>query len=444
MTTTKPDRIAYVINSLERGGAQSLLVDFIRRVDRSRVQPFVVYLKKKSELSPLFDKMGVPNLHIRVSAKMYTQEVKALAQWFGNHQIDIVHAHTDTASFAARLAGFYYTKAHTIAHYHNSYGRRVNQQYRELETLLGTYTDAYVGCSNTVTDFMIKELKLNRFPLMTIMNGIDLQPFLRGTIDHKKRRVERGIPTDVFHLIHVARLNPVKRPDRVLDVLAEAIRQEKPWMDKFRLTFVGDGEMRQELETTIRLYDEEFRKKALPKLSEKVVFVGTSDIVPQWLAAADAYILLSEMEGMPIAVIEALAAGLPCIVSDIEPMRAVIKHEENGFLVDPDNRELGVQMLERIVLDRQNKLEMHNKAVTSAQKYSLDNYLRETLELYEMVKQKPTRMRKVNFFTRTLLMNKAHQLIKGIVDLHKDQKTEAMEKAIQKFGALQEAEDKIE
>lgn len=407
-------RVAYVINSLERGGAQSLLVDFIKKIDRNKIRPYIVILKRRNEITSEFTKMGIEVECVKVSLKMPTDEVKALGNYFKKNSIHIVHAHTDTASFAARLAGIYHPSAYYISHYHSVYERRVNEEYQQLETLLGPHTDAYIGCSPSVTDFMVSRLNLNRFPLITIMNGIDLLPYLQTTIQQNKVRDELGIPANCFHMVHVARLKNVKRPERIIDILAHAVRNEKSWIDRFRLSFLGEGEKREELNTLIKLYDKEFAKKALPLLSDKIVFVGTTSEVPRWLASADAFVLLSDMEGMPISVVEALASGLPCLVSDIEPMRAVVKHGENGFLVERDNLDQGLLYLGKMVEDKISQLEMHKKAVNSAQKFSVDHYIQATLDLYDSIQKNPPRMKKVGYFTRKRFLAQAQHFAKGI------------------------------
>jgi glycosyltransferase involved in cell wall biosynthesis len=417
-----PLRVAYVINSLERGGAQSLLVDFLKRIDRKKIEPSVVILKKRNEITPQIQQFKIEVDCIKVSLKMPTDELKDLAKFFNKKNIQIVHAHTDTASFAARLAGIFHTSAYYISHYHSNYERRVNEDYKNLETLLGPYTDAYVGCSTTVTEFMVNQLQLNRFPLLTIMNGIDLLPYLQTTIQQNKVRDDLKIPMDCFHMVHVARLKVVKRPERIIDILAQCIRDEKPWISKFRLSYIGDGDKREELETLIKLYDSEFRKKGLPLISERIVFVGTSSEVPRWLASADAFVLLSDMEGMPISVIEALASGLPCMVSDIEPMRLVVKHGENGFLVERDHIPQGVETLSRIVEDKLSQQSMHSKAVNSAQRYSVDNYIRETMDMYDNILKSPPKMKKMGFFKRRSFLAEAQNLAKGIHEQQQAQK----------------------
>ncbi len=419
---TTPLRIAYVINSLESGGAQSLLIDFVKRLDKSKIAPYIVYLKNNNAYAAIIQKEQIRADYVKLSMKLPTDELKNLSNYFKENAIQIVHAHTDTASFAARVAGVFHPSAYYISHYHNNYERRVNQDYIELETLLGPYTDAYVGCSETVTNFMVNRLNLNRFPLITIMNGIDLLPFLQTTISQNKIREKLNISTSCFHLVHVARLKTVKRPDRIIDIMAHAIRTEQSWMNNFRLTYLGDGDQREQMQTLIKLYDKEFSQKGLPLISQKIVFAGTCDNIPEWLSAADAFVLLSDMEGLPISVIEALASGLPCLVTNIEPMKPLIKHGENGFLIEPDNKEQGVDYLGRMVKDKLMQKMMHHKAASSAQRFSVDHYINETLKLYETLQESPKKMKKMGFFKRRHLLTAAQNHSKGIYEKQQENK----------------------
>ncbi|MGB2987036.1 MAG: glycosyltransferase, partial [Phycisphaerae bacterium] len=145
-----------------------------------------------------------------------------------------------------------------------------------------------------------------------IYNGLDLTPFRDLPADTAEVRSELGVPRDGLLAINVGRIDPPKAHDVLLEAAAQVIRQES----RLHLLIVGDGSLRQEMQ----------RKARDLNIHKNVHFLGIRDDVPRLLIASDCFVLSSRREGLPGALLEAIAARLPVVAIDLPGIREVAEH----------------------------------------------------------------------------------------------------------------------
>jgi glycosyltransferase involved in cell wall biosynthesis len=171
-------------------------------------------------------------------------------------------------------------------------------------------------------------------------------PNSRSVIDIKRKvdlyrqdpslRSRLGLRINGKTVVCVGRLSEQKGQSTILDAIA--MRGDLP--EDLQVIFVGEGEKRSELESQA--------KKFPPG---KIKLVGhCNDVIP-YLAAADLFVLPSLVEGLPGALIEAMAAGLPCVATDIPGNRELIQHEQNGLIVPPNSPIVLASAMARVILD---------------------------------------------------------------------------------------------
>ena len=155
-----------------------------------------------------------------------------------------------------------------------------------------------------------------------IWNGLDLRKFERLPTKEEARRL-RGLPTDRTLLTYVGKVIPEKRLEWILEVLRLLPRTEAVIVGGYTEEHYGDRYYRELLAT-------------FADVAPRAHFIGEVpwDHVPSYLAASDVFVYPSPWEGSPNAVIEAMAAGLPSVVSDIDAHREIIEHGRTGFLAE--------------------------------------------------------------------------------------------------------------
>lgn len=260
------------------------------------------------------------------------------------HKVDLVHFHCPRAAFMARalthllglptvvtvhLPPYYFTSAGYMS---SRFGRWF---YLKCERLLNSrFTDQLIYASSRVMA-EAQALGLTRADrTISIPNGIDLARY-RDRSKRQSLRAEFGVGADETLLCCVGRLEQQKG----VEVLLKAFSQLDLKTLKGRLWLVGDGSLRPALEEMARHAG----------IEDSVQFLGFRSDVNHLLAAADIFVLASFYEAMPLAILEALASGLPCIVSDTGENALLVKDMVNGLLVPPGDIGALAQALERLL-----------------------------------------------------------------------------------------------
>jgi glycosyltransferase involved in cell wall biosynthesis len=311
--THRPDtpiRIVHVLGMMERAGVETWLMHILRGLDRTRYQmDFIVHTSDPqaydAEVRALGSRLiAVPHIHQPLK---YAREFSRALRAYGPY--DIVHSHVHRYSgFILRLAkraGVPVRIAHSHldaadAEAHASTARRLYMQ------LMHRWLDRNMTMGLAVSDRAARDLfgpGWRRDPRHRLLFcGIDMEPF-RTPVNPAEVRAEFGIPADAFVIGHVGRFRRQKNHTFLLQIAAEACTREP----NARFLLVGTGEMRPEIE----------RQAAAMGLHDRVVFAGArTDISRLMLGAMDAFLLPSLYEGLPLVLMEAQAAGLPCVYSD--------------------------------------------------------------------------------------------------------------------------------
>lgn len=154
-----------------------------------------------------------------------------------------------------------------------------------------------------------------------VNHGVDVTMFQPCQAARSQFRRQNGIPDDAFVIASTSRLSPEKRVDRLVTAFEEiASRDSRVW-----LLLTGEGPLKEQIESLI----------GKCRAGERIKLLGHVKEVSPVLQAADAYVLASEFEGCPIALMEAMATGLICLMSNIPGPDEMIEHGRDGFLIDP-------------------------------------------------------------------------------------------------------------
>jgi glycosyltransferase involved in cell wall biosynthesis len=280
---------------------------------------------------------------------------------------DIVHTHTAKAGFLGRQAALAVRPRPVIVHtYHGHvlegyFGAAKSRLYLQLERALGRVSDRLIGVSQATVDDLVRLGVAPRGRFRVVPLGLDLDRLAEPAGGLRaEMRDELGIGADEILLVFVGRVVPIKRLDLLLRALAQA-RESEP---RLRLAVVGDGEERPRLE----------RQAAELGIAADLRFLGYRRELRPLFAAADIAVLSSDNEGTPVSLIEAAAAGLPAVATDVGGVGEVVS-EETGLLVPQGDAAALAHALLRMAGDPQRR----ESCGRAARRRAIDRYGAERL-----------------------------------------------------------------
>lgn len=175
--------------------------------------------------------------------------------------------------------------------------------------------------SNAVRDALIQQYRFPARKLVTVHNGISLREFAPNQREREVIRTRLGIRPDEFVLVCAARLSAEKRIDVLLSAMNQVIQKDR----SSKCIIIGEGALKETLLEQARSL----------QLSGHVFFQGFQADVRPYLCAADAFVLTSRIEGLPFSILEAMACGLPCVVTNVGGNAEAVGHAVNGLIVNP-------------------------------------------------------------------------------------------------------------
>jgi glycosyltransferase involved in cell wall biosynthesis len=178
----------------------------------------------------------------------------------------------------------------------------------------------FVAVSAETKQAMVRLLGLSEEDVTVILNGVDLERY-RQPVDHALVRRELGLEPDASLIVTVATLKPQKGHRYLIEAAANLVRR----YPKVCYLLVGDGELRAELEAQVKAFG----------LSERILFLGSRRDVARILTVSDLFVLPSLWEGFSMALLEAMAAGKPVVVTRVSGTSQVIVDGETGVMVSP-------------------------------------------------------------------------------------------------------------
>lgn len=328
-----------------------------------------------------FDEIGVIKHNVDFSRSPYSPKVfKSLEQMekmLKEIRFSLVHVHTPVAAFVTRLA-CQRTNTHPVLytahgfHFYKGAPLKNWLLYYNMEKLAAHWTDGLITINEE--DYKAaQKFKLRKNGKMFFVPGVGVDVVSLeqriASIDRSEKRKELGLSADAAVIITVGELNANKNHIQVLEALSKLNKTN------FHYLIVGNGE------------DEQKLQKAVNELllRDKVSFLGFRRDVPELLTASDVFILTSRREGLPKAVMEAMAVGLPIIATDVRGNRDLVKSGENGYLVPLGNAEQTAIAIERLIDSEDLRRSMGGKSKELVKQYDLQNILKEMEKIYDNI-----------------------------------------------------------
>ncbi|MEZ6060836.1 MAG: glycosyltransferase [Planctomycetaceae bacterium] len=371
---TRPT-VCHVIHALGVGGAEVLVDQMVRRLSGD-YRCVVAVLDAVGQIGAQLRADGFVVEHLRRQSGIDVRCAARLNAFVKREGVDLLHAHQCTPFFQAMLSrGATGTTPVLLTEHGRHFPDNPSRKSRLVNRLLLRRCDRLFGCGKSVQQALIDNEGLPAGRVGVIYNGVDLEALAAASSDARPRiRREFGFRDDDFVAVQVARLHELKDHRTAL----EAINIAKRSVPTIRLLLVGAGDERSAIEG--RIFD--------LGLANHVKLAGSRNDVRDLLAASDAFLMSSISEGIPLTIIEAMAAGLPVVSTAVGGIPEMIADELSGFLAGPGDAPGLARGLVRLAEDPQlRKRLIENGRHRAHEQFSLtsmlDNYRRVYQEMLE-------------------------------------------------------------
>lgn len=355
--------ILYFITELSTGGAQNALLRLLKGLDRESFSPAVACLYNgDGAVAQEIRALGIDVFDAQMRHKADLLALLRLYRHIRRTRPTILHTSLFHANLPGRILGRLAGVLSIICS-ERTMAMESEWRYRVNRWTIGL-VDSVVVVSANVRDFCLSHIGLPADKLVVIYNGVDL-PNNRLALQEESR-AELGLPLDVPIVGAVSRLDPVKGVDVLLQAFAS--------VEDAHLAIVGDGPERVPLAV---LADD-------LGVSNRIHWAGHRRDVPRLLPAFDLFVQPSLHEGLPNAVLEAMAAGLPVVATAVGGTPEVVDDEVTGFLVPPRDPQALAQGLRALLHNSDLRRKMGRAGRDRVEQYfSLKQMVKQTQALYE-------------------------------------------------------------
>lgn len=362
-------RILFVSTSTTVGGAEKTLFALATLIDHRRFPVAgVVSVKPEGHYARRLREQGVEVHSLNLADGAKPADARTLAAIIDRERPDIVHAVMYQAIQLARMA-----KPLSSVPFRLVTSPRVNYRSRSFATLLvdrwlKKRDDLLIAECEASRKFLIEKQGYAPAKVIVIRNGVDLAGWPASKIDRQKKRLELRLGAGDLLIGAIGRLDKQKG----FATLIEAMSHLKG--TPLRCAILGDGPEHDRLQALIRKFE----------LEKTVWLLGEKGEIPSWLSAFDLYCLPSLWEGLPNALLEAMALGLPVVASRVDGVPEAVTDGKDGLLVPPSKPEALAKALKSLADDAEKRaaLGAAAKAVVS-ERFTLRRMIEEYERAYD-------------------------------------------------------------
>lgn len=366
----KKIRVLHVVGSMNRAGTETMLMNIYRNIDREKVQfDFISYSKDEAHYDKEIKSLGgnVIKLSSTTSVKELVNAIKE------NGPYDVVHAHTlfnsGIAMLAAKKCGIKIRISHAHTTLDNSSSIARKMYINGMRFLINKHSTKTLACSKEAGKYLFGEKEINKDKYQYFPNLIDYEVLLEKPIKEVELfKNDEGLNKGIV-IGHIGTFKESKNHKLLLEICKHMNEQN---IDT-KLLLVGDGGLRSELENLAKQY----------KITDKVKFVGVREDINVMLHSMNVFVFPSIFEGLGLVLLEAQAAGLPCIVSE-----AIQPEADLGInLVNKLKLSDGVKVWSDEIIKLANKRENNIEAIKNIfedKGYSKSKCIEKLMKIYKL------------------------------------------------------------
>lgn len=353
----KRKKVAFIINNLGMGGAENMLVEQLKSLDRKRFEPYLITILPNPEAGVV---SRVPEdvkfIELNFSSIFDAVSFYKLWTYLRQEKIRAVVTSLFNANLLGRMAAILARVPIILSSELNVLEDKKKWQII-ADKILARFTKKILVSSNEVLDFTSKQEKLSKNKFQLNFNAV---PLKLGEIKKTRNDVlaKLGFPTDEIYIVTAGSLTPQKGQSYLVDAIAQL---KKQGIKNFKLLIYGKGTLKDELLNQIGLLD----------LAAEVELMGFSTM-EEILAISDIFAFPSLWEGLSIALLQAMDAGCPIVATKISGTNEVFENGVNGLLVETGKSDELARGLERLLKDEELRTKLARGAQERVKKFSIE------------------------------------------------------------------------
>lgn len=310
-------KIVYVIDSLGKGGAERQLFELIKGLHETRFKPLVISLSEGGYWIKEFERIAVKLIELQYRKHFELARLMELTKILIKERPQILHSFMFAGNaygrIAAKLAG-----VPVIIASERSQENRKGRFTAMTDRLLAKMTDCVISNSKVNRDYLVEKSILPMEKSIVVHNGIDSSKY-QYFGNNTNLRNKLGIGIDDYVIGTVASLRDCKNQRMLFEAIKLIIVKNR----FVKLLLVGEGP----LQIALQQYTEKLN------IAKNVIFVGMRNDIPDLLGLMNVFVLTSKFEGLSNAIMEAMAAGVPCVVTDVGGNKELVIDGKTGFLI---------------------------------------------------------------------------------------------------------------
>ena len=326
MKNNRKINVMHIIMDLVPGGAERVVLNYLKYHDRDRYNPMVCVLRHLADAEKQELVQGkIKYIFLDKGNGFKPTVVLKLVSILKRHLVHVLHLHNFSAILYGTIAGLLAKTKIIIQTEHNVVSKQYSLQSRikgYLKCFLGLFCKRIIAVSERVNESQKKYNFLARDKFVTIYNGIDSCKF--NNIERLDTlKTELGLKNNEIVITKIASLTEQKGHEILIQAAKKIVKNIK----NVRFLIVGEGNRKNELTQLVS-------KK---KLENFFIFTGIRNDVPKILSITDIFVLSSHWEGFPISILESMACGLPVVVTNVGGNSEAVIHGETGILVPAED-----------------------------------------------------------------------------------------------------------
>lgn len=293
-------RILQIVTHMNCGGLETMLMNYYRKIDRMQVQfDFLTHREYDGDYGKEIKTLGGKIYHMPFLNPFSPNYKVALRNFFVEHpEYQIIHVHQDCLSSVileiAKQCGIGVRIAHSHCTSQDKNWKYPIKLY--YQKLIPKYATNLIACGEDAGQWMFRGADFQ-----VLNNAIDARKYCFDLSTRIKMRMDMEIKNDELLVGHVGRFSPQKNHDFLIEIF-NILQKKVP----AKIVMVGEGELQEKIKERVKMLN----------LDDRVIFTGLRNDVAELLQAMDIFVFPSHYEGLPVTIIEAQAAGLPCLISD--------------------------------------------------------------------------------------------------------------------------------